>query len=79
METSCPECRKLREERDAALLQVAIEREKANAILLSQKLPEPPPPKPIRYWAVDALNDGFKKVLPLPHKGVRALIKALRK
>jgi len=83
MEQPCPQCeplvRKLREERDAALLAVAVEREKANAILLSQKVPTPPPPKPIRYWAVDAINDGFKRALPLPHRGVRALLKALRK
>lgn len=71
--------RKLREERDAALNAVAIEREKANAILISQKPPPIPPPKPIRYWAVDTLNDAFKRLLPLPQKGVRALIEKLRK
>ncbi len=79
MPAMCPDCEKMRRERDEALNAVAVEREKANAILLSQKLPEPPPPKPIRYWAVDALNDGLKKALPLPQKALRALVGALRK
>ena len=79
MDQPCPNCAKMREERDAALNALAVEREKVNAILLSQKLPEPPPPKPIRYWAVDVINDGLKRVMPWPHKGVRALIGALRR
>jgi hypothetical protein len=69
----------MREERDAALNALAVEREKANAILLSQRLPEPPPPKPIRYWAIDVINDALKRTLPLPQKGLRALIGSLRK
>ena len=84
--TSCPECeqlraqvRELREERDAALLSVARERERANAILMSQVAPALPEPKPIRYWAVDMLNSGIKKVLPLPHAGVRAAAQLLRR
>ena len=83
--TSCPECerlraqlRELRQERDAALLSVAKERERANAILVSQMSPPPQPPKPIRYWAVDLLNSGIKKALPLPHAGVRAAAQFLR-
>jgi len=86
--TSCPECerlraaiRELREARDAALLSLARERERANAILLSQVIPPPPPPppKPIRYWAVDLLNTGIKKALPLPHAGARAAMQFLRR
>src|SRR6267143_5634684 len=81
--TTCAECDRLRaqlrrvlEERDSALLSLARERERANAILLSQVAlgplpPGPPPPKPMRYWAVDLLNSGIKKALPLPHAGVR--------
>ena len=79
VEAPCSSCARMREERDAALDALAVEREKANAILLSQKLPESPPPKPLRYWAIDALNDGIKRALPLPHKGVRALLGMLRK
>ena len=78
MDEPCPNCAKLREERDAALDAVAVEREKANAILLSQKLPPPPPEKPVRYWAVDVINDGLKK-LPLPRESLRALLQKLRK
>jgi hypothetical protein len=55
MTPSCPECERLRarvrelqEERDAALLSVSREREKANAILTSQVALAPPPPKPSR-------------------------------
>ena len=87
-QTPCPQCEQLRaglraarEERDAALLAVAVEREKANAILLSQMkaVPEPPRPKPLRYWAIDALSDGLKKALPWPHAGVRAAARLLRR
>jgi len=89
--TSCAECerlraqlRQVREERDAVLLSLARERERANAILLSQVAlapspPAPPPPKPIRYWAVDLLNSGVKKALPLPHAGVRVAVQFLRR
>lgn len=84
--TSCPECERLRvrirelqEERDAALLSLSKEREKANVILTSQVAVAPPPPKPIRYWAVDLVNDGIKKVLPWPHSGVRAAAALLRR
>jgi len=84
--TSCPECERLRaqlrmlqEERDAALTSVAKERERANAILVSQVAPAPPAPRPIRYWAVDLLNSGIKKALPLPHAGVRAAAQYLRR
>jgi hypothetical protein len=84
--TSCPECERLRvrihelqQERDAALASVSREREKANAVLASQVAAAPPPPKPIRYWAVDLLNDGIKKVLPWPHAGVRAAAGVLRR
>jgi hypothetical protein len=85
---SCPECEQLRlqvrqarEERDLALLSLAKERERANAILLSQvAIPEPPPvPKPVRYWAVDLLNSGLKRALPLPHAGARAAMELVRK
>jgi hypothetical protein len=83
---TCPECERLRarvrelqDERDAALLSVSREREKANAILTSQVALAPPPPKPIRYWAVDLLNDGVKRVLPWPHAGVRAAAALLRR
>ena len=82
--TSCSNCeqlraeiRKAREERDAALLSVARERERANAILLSQVI-APPAPKPMRYWAVDLINSGIKKALPLPHAGARAAVRFLR-
>ncbi len=68
--------REAREERDAALLAVAKEREVANAILASQVAPKLGP-KPIRYRAVDALSDGLKKALPLPHAGVRAAVQWL--
>ena len=85
-QTPCLRCEQLRaelraarKERDAALLAVAIEREKANATLLSQAVPEPPPPKPLRYWAIDALSDGLKKALPWPHAGVRAAARLLRR
>ncbi len=89
--TTCPECdrlraqlRELQEERDAVLLSLARERERANAILMSQVAPAtprpvPPPPKPIRYWAVDLLNSGVKKALPLPHAGVRVAMELLRR
>jgi len=84
--TSCPECeqlradiRKLREERDAAFLSLARECERTNAVLMSQVAPASPPPKPIRYWAVDLLNSGVKKALPLPHAGVRAAAQLLRR
>lgn len=86
--TSCAECerlraqlREIREERDAALLSLASERERANAILVSQiAVPVPPPtPQPVRYWAVDLLNSGIKKALPLPHAGARAAIQFLRR
>jgi hypothetical protein len=86
--TSCPECervraqlRQLREERDAALLSLAEERERANAILVSQiAVPVlPAAPKPVRYWAVDLLNSGIKKALPLPHAGARAAVQFLRR
>ena len=85
---ACAECevlraqvRELREQRDAALLGVARERERANAILLSQMAPlaASRQPKPIRYWAVDLLNSGIKKALPLPHAGVRAAARFLRR
>ena len=78
---NCPDCERLRAqlrearaERDTALLSVAVEREKANAVLLSQlaAVPAPPPQKPLRYWVIDTLSDGFKRALPWPHKGVRA-------
>ena len=86
--TPCPQCerfraelRAAREDRDAALLAVAVEREKANAVLLgqTQAVPAPPPEKPLRYWAVDALSDGLKKALPWPHAGVRAAARLLRR
>ena len=86
--TPCPHCEQLRaelravlEQRDAALLAVSVEREKANAILLSQirAVPEPPPEKPLRYWAVDAISNGLKRALPWPHAGVRAAARLLRR
>lgn len=86
--TSCPDCEHLRaelraarQERDAALLAIAVEREKANAVLLGQTraVPAPPPEKPLRYWAVDALSNGLKKALPWPHAGVRAAARLLRR
>ncbi len=84
--TSCPNCeelraqaRKARKERDAALLSLARERERANAILVSQVAPAPVGPKPMRYWAVDLLNSGIKKTLPLPHAGARAAVRFLRR
>jgi hypothetical protein len=82
----CPNCellrhqlRELREERDAALLLVAKERERVNAIMMSQVAPVTPLPKPIRYWAVDLLNSGIKKALPLPHAGMRAAARFLQR
>lgn len=86
--TSCPDCERLRaqlqvlrDERDAALLSLAEERERSNAILVSQvAAPAPPAPqKPVRYWAVDLLNSGIKKALPLPHAGARAAVQFLRR
>ena len=86
--TSCPECerlraqlRELREERDRALLWLARERERANAILTAHVAPAsaPSPPKPMRYRAADLLNTGFKKALPLPHAGLRAAVEFLQK
>ena len=81
MSEDCPNCKAMRDERDEALRLVAIEREKANAILLSQSaaVPAPPPPKPLRYWIVDVLNDGMKKALPWPQAGVRAAVRFLRR
>ena len=88
MTTPCPDCERLRAElraaraeRDAALLAIAVEREKANSILLGQTraVPEPPKAKPLRYWAVDALSDGLKRALPWPHAGVRAAARLLRR
>ena len=85
---SCPQCerlraqlRELRQERDAALLSLAEERARANAILISQiAFPAPAePPKPARYWVVDVLNSGMKRALPLPHAGARAAIEPLRR
>ena len=82
----CPECellrsqlRELREQRDAALLLVARERERSRAIVISQAARAPPQPKPARYWAVDLINSGIKKALPLPHAGVRAAALFLRR
>ena len=84
----CPQCetlradlREARDQRDAALLAVAVEREKANAVLLSQlaAVPAPPAEKPLRYWVVDAISDGFKKALPWPHKGLRAAARLLHR
>ncbi len=84
--TSCPKCeelraeaRKARAERDAALLSLARERERANAILASQVSAAPSGPRPMRYWAVDLLNSGIKKALPLPHAGARAAVEFLRR
>src|SRR5262249_19670777 len=77
----CAHCEHFRAalaERDAALLALARERERANVIVLGQIAPARGP-KPIRYWAVDAINDGLKKALPLPHAGVRAAARWLRK
>ena len=74
-DAKCSECEAARRERDEALLALAREREKLNALLLAQPQPRA---KPMRYWAVDVLNDGVKKALPLPHAGVRAVARLLR-
>jgi hypothetical protein len=73
--------RAAQDERDTALLSLARERERANAVLLSHVAPAfpPAPPKPIRYWAVDLLNTGLKKALPLPHAGARAAFELFRR
>jgi len=83
---SCQECerlraqvRALRDERDAALLSLAKERERVNTVLMSQIAPASPSPKPIRYWAIDLLNTVIKRALPLPHAGIRAAAQFLRK
>jgi hypothetical protein len=85
---SCADCerlraqvRRLREERDAALLSVARERERANAAIVSQSVPvlAGSGARPIRYWAVDALNNGLKRALPLPHAGAKAALEFLRR
>ena len=83
---SCSQCEALRrqlrevlEQRDAALLSVARERERANTVLTSQVSFNAQAAKPIRYWAIDWLNEGLKRSFPLPHAGMRAVVHVLRR
>lgn len=76
VEPHCSECEALRKQRDDALLALAREREQLNALVLAQPQPQE---KPLRYRAVDFLNDGLKRALPLPHKGVRWLLRGFGK
>jgi hypothetical protein len=70
------ELRRAVEERDTALLALAKAREVASAVLATRVAPNYGP-KPIRYRAIDAVNDGLKKALPLPQAGVRAAVQWL--
>jgi len=88
---ACPNCTRLERERDAALGELAREREVSNALRLAAFGPGrglPPLPEypetvgpgapPLRYLLVDQLNERFKGVFGLAHRTGRELLARAR-